>query len=163
MMPERNLNRLTLETLSPSGSDPVGTISYDSLPGYTDSSGFDKVGNRRQRGVSLTPAVSGLRNGNTSYSYNSDDRLTSDTYDSNGNTTVAGGLTYTYDFENRLRTRNGSPSLAFGYDQDGNRVTKTNGTTVTTFLVDEHTPAGYAQVVEETTAGTITNYVYGLR
>jgi RHS repeat-associated protein len=148
------LYRLNKESLSGGAS---GDITYDGTAGYGDSGGFDKVGNRRSR-TSTVSAVPGA-----SYSYNSNDRLTSDTYDANGNTTVAGGFTYTYDFENRLRTRNSSPWLAFGYDQDGNRVTKTNGTTVTTFLVDEHTPTGYAQVVEETTAGTITVYNWGLR
>jgi RHS repeat-associated protein len=160
--------RLTQETLSTSGSDPTGTITYDTAAGYTDSSGFDKVGNRRSRTVSLNPAVTGFPNGTVNSSYNSNDRLTSDTYDANGNTAVAGGFTYTYDFDNRLRTRNSSPWLAFGYDQDGNRVTKTNAGTATFFLVDEHTPTGYPQVAEELSAVGATptlskTYVFGLR
>jgi RHS repeat-associated protein len=153
------LYRLNKESLSGGAS---GDITYDGSSGYGDSTGFDKVGNRRSR-ISTVSAVPGA-----SYSYNSNDRLTSDTYDANGNTTVAGGFTYTYDFENRLRTRNSSPWLAFGYDQDGNRVTKTNAGTATFFLVDEHTPTGYPQVAEELSAVGATptlskTYVFGLR
>ena len=51
----------------------------------------------------MTSAVSALGTGTTSYSYDVNDRLTTDTIDANGNTTASGGVTNTYDFENRMR------------------------------------------------------------
>src|SRR5437899_3356972 len=93
------------ENISP--GSPSGTVTYDSAPGYPDKSGFDKVGNRRSRtssGSIATPVPS------TSYSYNSNDRITTESYDSNGNTSI--GAVYPaqtqndeYDFENRLVKR----------------------------------------------------------
>jgi len=156
------LYRLTNEVISASGTDPVGTIGYDSTAGYTDTSGFDKVGNRRSRASNVTGV------GTASYNYNSNDRLTSDGYDNNGNTTAANSYTFSYDFENHLtqRTKFGATPLTFSYDEDGNRVRKTVGTTTTYFLVDAHNPTGYPQVVEElSTIGSTpaTVYNYGLR
>src|SRR5207248_3315860 len=103
--------------------------------------------------------------------YDADDRLAGDTYDQNGNTTGSGGFTYTYDFENHLISRNGSPSIQISYDGDGNRVSKTIiGTGATTyFLIDDKNPTGYPQAVEELSGATIgtatltTNYVFGQR
>src|SRR5438128_10364393 len=80
------------------------------------------------------------------------DRLLTDGYDANGNTTLSGGFTYTYDFENRLKSRKGTPALSFSYDHDGNRVSKTVGSSTTYYLVDEQNPTGYPQVVEELSA-----------
>src|SRR5207247_4419107 len=111
-------------------------ITYDSQNGYgeTDATGFDRVGNRRSR----TSAVSGVSS--ATYGYDNRDRMatlnggTGDNYDDNGNTTGSGGLTYTYDFENHLVGRNGTPSIQIVYDGDGNRVKKIVGTTVTLYL-----------------------------
>ena len=75
-----------------------------------------------------------------SYGYDSNDRMAGDTYDDNGNTITSNGLTYGYDFENRLVSRNGSPALAFVYDHDGNRVRKNVAGVTTYFLVDEQKP-----------------------
>ena len=153
------LYRLKSEAIS--GAAPSGTITYDSTPGYGDGGGFDRVGNRGSRVSNVTgvPTVA-------SYGYDSRDRLTStDTYDFNGNTTVSGGLTYTYDFDNRLVGRNGSPSITIVYDGDGNRIKKTAPAT-TLYLVDDQNPTGYPQVVEELTAAGATptrQYTYGLR
>jgi hypothetical protein len=47
-----------------------------------------------------------------------------DTWDDNGNTISSGGITNTYDFENRMRTH-GAVSIV--YDGDGNRVSETVG------------------------------------
>jgi RNA polymerase sigma factor (TIGR02999 family) len=156
------LFRLTKENIT-SGS-PNGTITYDSTPGY-DATGFDKVGNRRAR----TSTVTGVNA--ASHAYNNLDRLTSDTYDNNGNTTLSDGYTYTYDFENRLkgRTKAATPTLAYVYDHDGHRVEKkVNGATTSYFLVDDQNPTGYPQVVEELSdvlenAEPTKVYTYGLR
>ena len=54
------------------------------------------------------------------------------------------------------------------YDGDGNRVAKTVGGTTTYYLLDDHNPSGYVQVLEEwTSTGTPTlsrvyNYGYAL-
>jgi len=85
-----------------------------------------------------------------------------------GNTTLSGGFTYTYDFENHLKTRNGTPALSFAYDHDGNRVSKTVAGVTTYFLVDEQNPTHYPQVVEESSAiganpQVLKTYNFGLR
>ena len=61
------------------------------------------------------------------------------------NTTVSGGLTYGYDFEDHLTSRNGSPALTYISDHDGNRVRKTAATT-TYYLVDELNPTDPGRV-----------------
>ncbi|NCC62501.1 MAG: hypothetical protein EOM12_16545, partial [Verrucomicrobiae bacterium] len=58
--------------------------------------------------------------------FDANDRLDSDTSDANGNTTAADGQTFTYDFENRIRSVSSAPSAVnILYDGDGNRVKKT--------------------------------------
>src|SRR5208283_3683071 len=72
---------------------------------------------------------------------------------------------FAYDFENRLKSMTaGSVTVTIEYDADGNRVTKTVNGVTTRYLVDDLNPTGYAQVVEEVTAGAVTRqYTYGLQ
>jgi RHS repeat-associated protein len=88
--------------------------------------------------------------------------------------TSTGGMSYTYDSQNRMLTASGNgKSISMIYDAFGNRVAKTvtaNGVTVTTqYLVeDDVNPTGYPQVIEELSgpigAGTVTRtYTYGLQ
>lgn len=96
---------------------------------------------------------------NAAYNDDANDRLTTDTYDANGNTLVGRESTRAlvsdaYDFEDRLITRvatlNSQPTtINIQYDGDGNRVAKTVGGVTTLFLVDDRNPTGYAQVLEE--------------
>jgi YD repeat-containing protein len=85
---------------------------------------LDDVGNRLTR-TSTLPGVE-----NQTLSYDANDRLTTDTYDPNGNTVVghiqqsAPAVSDTYDFEDRLISRNNG-QVTITYDGDGNRVTKT--------------------------------------
>src|SRR6185437_1644473 len=58
-----------------------------------------------------------------SWNYNSDDELSSETYDKNGNVTAANGKTFSYDSQNELVTMNGG-AVQLMYDGDGNRVAK---------------------------------------
>jgi len=136
--------RLINESLSATG--PV------SLPGSA-SVGYslDDVGNR------LFRTTSGFSSGtldSATHTYDADDRLTSDTYDANGNTTtghVSPGTSTVndaYDSENRLINRN-SGQIVIAYDGDGNRVAKTISGITTLFLVDDRNPTEYAQVLEE--------------
>ncbi len=87
--------------------------------------------------------------------------MTTDDYDANGNTISSGGISYGYDFENRLLMR-GAVSIV--YDGDGNRVSETAGGVTTKYLVDTLNPTGYSQLVDETVNGAVTRtYAYGLQ
>jgi RHS repeat-associated protein len=96
------------------------------------------------------------------------DRLTTDTYDANGNTLVSkeGGtgvspvssssVTDIYSFDNKLirRTTPDGKTIDLTYSPDGHRLTKfitQNGLTqrLVHYLTDSNNPTGYAQVVEE--------------
>ena len=90
------------------------------------------------------------------------------TWDANGNRLTRAGAfgvdTYSYDFEDRLL----SATLASGpqpgtvdyeYDFDGIRVSRTQGGSTTDYLVD--TNRDLAQVVTETTGGSVVGYVTG--
>jgi len=174
-----SLNRLTglsgySYQLGPTGSrqsatEPSGRTlqwSYDGIYRLTNetnstygsvSYGLDPVGNR----LSQTSSITGIPTGN--FGYDADDRLSTEQYDNNGNTTVSGARTFAYDFENRLKSMNNG-AVTLLYDGDGNRVAKTVGATTTQYLVDDLNPTGYAQVVEELTNGAVTRrYTYGLQ
>jgi YD repeat-containing protein len=101
-----SLYRLTSETVSADPNNKNGAINYT----------YDAVGNRKTLNATLPPA------GGISYTYDADDRLGSDQYDSAGNTTNSGGIGNTYDFENHLITHGG---VTVVYDGDGNRVAET--------------------------------------
>jgi RHS repeat-associated protein len=123
------LYRLTNENISAS---PGGSISYL----------YDSAGNRTSRSSSVSSVPT------TTYSYDPNDRLNSDIYDANGNTTNSAGNSYGYDFENRLAYYNILGAI-IAYDGDGNRVSEQVGATTTFYLVDSHNPSGYPQVLEE--------------
>jgi RHS repeat-associated protein len=140
-----NLYRLTTEVISASAANN-GTIGYV----------YDSVGNRLSRS-STVPAVS-----SASSVYDANDRLASDSYDPEGNTTASGSASYKYDFENHLigSTANNFSAL---YDGDGNRVSRTASGVTTTFLVDDRNLTGHAQVIEEQSGGAVQRvYTYGL-
>jgi RHS repeat-associated protein len=138
------LYRLKTETIA--GGSVNGAIGYQ----------YDAVGNRQQRTSTVTPVPPATS------SYDANDRLTTDSYDQDGNTLADGGNTYTYDFENHLQTENGG-AVTIVYDGDGNRVSKTVVGVTTKYLVDDRNLTGYAQVLEEISAGTVQRvYTYGL-
>ena len=86
--------------------------------------------------------------------------MTGDTYDNNGCTTASGGINYGYDAENHLTNYNNG-AATFVYDGNGNRVRKTVAGVTTCYLVDDHSPSGYVQVIEElTTVGSTPAYLY---
>ncbi len=138
-----NLYRLTGETIN--GAPSTGSASYN----------YDPVGNRLARNSTLPELLS------QSFSFDANDRLTTDQYDANGNTVVgrvtpcAPPVNDSYDFENRLihRTNPGGSTVDIRYDGDGNRVSKTvttaTNSTTTYYVVDDLNPSGYAQVLEE--------------
>jgi RHS repeat-associated protein len=137
--------RMTSETVSGAPVGPNGAVSYT----------YDPVGNRTQ----LTSTLAGIAS--QASTYDADDRLTSDAYDANGNTTLSGGTTNGYDFENHLK-QHGAVTIV--YDGDGNRASKTVGGVTTKYLVDEKNPTGFPQVVEESVSdGSTRTLVYGLQ
>jgi RHS repeat-associated protein len=140
------LYRLTKETIS-GDPTPSGNGSID----YT----YDVVGNRLTR-VSTLAAVP-----SASHTYDENDRMSGDTYDANGNTVGSAGVTYNYDFEDRLTEINGGV-FSVVYDGDGNRVMKTVGGVTTSYLVDDRNATGFAQVLEELVGGSVQRaYTYG--
>src|SRR5271155_1506469 len=116
---------------------------------------YDPVGSR----LTLSPTIPSLSGANT-YSYDADDRLSTDTYDSDGNTKASSGITNTYDFENHLPKH--LTTVTMTYDGDGIRVSKTAGGVTTKYLVDTLNPTGYSQVMDEVFSGAVTKtYTYG--
>jgi RHS repeat-associated protein len=142
------LYRLTRETVA---GDPAaaanGAITYT----------YDPVANRLSRASTLATVLSATS------AYDANDRLTTDAYDANGNTRAGNGSTYAYDFEDRLRSVNGG-AIRLVYDGDGNRVAKSVGGVTTRYLVDDLSPTGYSEVVEELVGGSVQRvYTYGNR
>lgn len=137
-----NLYRLTQEIINDSAGSNYLQYQYDA------------VGNRMDRASSI-PAILPP----ASYGYDNNDWLTTDGYDGNptnnisqpgdGNTTLSGTSSYSYDWLNRMTIGNG---IAFVYDGDGNRIAKTAqavGGPVIYYLVDDRNPTAYPQVLEE--------------
>jgi RHS repeat-associated protein len=140
-----DLYRLTSESIAGDPHGINGNLSYS----------YDAVGNRLNRISSLTPLQS------QATTFDANDRITSDVYDNNGNTTSSNGNTYSYDFENYLASLNGG-TVRYVYDGDGNRVAKIAGGVTTSYLVDTNNLTGHAQVVEEIQSGAvIKTFTYG--
>jgi RHS repeat-associated protein len=140
-----DLYRLTGESIAADPHGANGSVSYS----------YDAVGNRLNRTSSLVALPS------QSSTYDANDRLTSDSYDNNGNTTSSSGNNYAYDFENHLTSLNGG-NVTYGYDGDGNRVSKSVAGVTTNYLVDTNNPTTFAQVVEELQGGSVVrSFTYG--
>ena len=138
------LYRLTNEMIGGTSFASPATLDYI----------YDKVGNR----LSLASTLASIPGVVSSFDLN--DRLTTDTYDANGNTTMgrvipnAPPVIDRYDFENRLVNRdNGAGQIV--YDGDGNRVRKTANGVTTHYLVDTVNPTGHPQVLEELTSSNV--------
>ena len=87
--------------------------------------------------------------------------LTAGTALAYGNARNIAGRSYTYDFEDRIRTADGG-AVRIVYDGDGNLAAKTVGGVTTRYLVDELNPTGYSQVLEEIVNGEVQKqYTYG--
>jgi RHS repeat-associated protein len=141
-----DLYRLTSETITSDVNGHNGIIGYQ----------YDLVGNR----LSSTSSVGAVAP--AAYSYDANDRLSSDTYDANGSTTASNGNTYGYDSETHLVALNGGAS-SIVCDGDGIRVAKTTNGLTTQYLVDDRNLTGYAQVLEELSGGAVQRvYTYGL-
>jgi RHS repeat-associated protein len=141
--------RLTSEAISSDPAGNNGAVSYTL---------YDAVGNRK----TMTSTLNAVPGG--SFAYDNNDRLTTDIYDANGNTTSFVGNTIKYDFENRMTQYGTNPGVLLTYDGDGNRVSETIGGTATKFLVDDKNPMGLPQVLDELVNGSVTRtYAHGLQ
>ena len=132
--------RLTRELLFGSAGTAAGTIA----------NGYDSGGNRTLRQVSgLTVAPVDTMADQTNV-FDTLDLIDSDlipnnfntNYDANGNTLVDNGTPTgdLYDAENRLIAR--GTGIQIGYDDQGNRVSKTVSGATTSYLLDEQNPTG---------------------
>jgi len=163
------------------------TFSYDPLGRLTSENivdpvlgnrliryAYDAVGNRTRRDDSV--------DGETVYSYNADDQLVTEVspggvvhyvYDKNGNLISRSAdpqdqTTYHYDFNDRLvaaEVVNGATTdrIAFRYDADGNRVSRSENGQLVRYLQD--TNRQFSQVREEirVAGNDRVHYTYGNR
>ena len=137
---------------------------------------YDAVGNRSTQTACTPRCGAGGTETLTTYSYDANDRLLSETqggsvtttsWDANGNTLQssgpAGTTTYSYDRQDRLVAASTPASqLGFSYDALGIRQSRTTDGVTTRFVVDPNRP--YAQVLAEMDgSGQVrTAYTYGL-
>jgi RHS repeat-associated protein len=149
-----NIYRLTKETIS---GDPANNNGNNGSATYQ----LDPVGNR----TSASSNFSGFSP--VAGSYNANDQLSSESYDANGNVTLAAnGNSYTYDSENHMTSATGNgKTITMVYDAFGNRVAKTVNGVMTWYLVeDDVNPTGLPQVMEEKVGGAVERvYTYGLQ
>jgi len=132
-------------------------ITGDPVSANNGSLGYslDSVGNRSSLASNLAALAS------QSFTYDANDRISGETFDTNGNTLTSGGHTFVYDFQDRLAQYDNTVGMV--YDGDGNRVARTEGGVTHRYLIDDQTPTGYAQIAEELvpTEGVIRHYTYG--
>jgi RHS repeat-associated protein len=140
------LDQLTGETVVSDPSNVNGSITYS----------LDPVGNRLSDQSTLGPV------GSTSTTFNADDQAQTDSYDSTGDTIATGGNSYAYNSWLRLVSMNGG-QVALAYNGLGQLVSKTANGITTQYLIDDLSPTGYPQVVEELVNGQVSRqYTYGL-
>jgi YD repeat-containing protein len=155
------MNRLTGESVS------------NNVDGnFTDMYTYDLDSNR----IGKTHTAGGTAE-TTTYTYNGDNELTQAvdsvngttnySYDANGSLTDDGTHKYIYNLRNKLveiTAENGAFISSYVYDDAGNRVKETAGTTTTYYLTDDKNPTGYAQPLEQrsspTSAASMT-YILG--
>jgi len=138
------LSSASSDTKSYSYADNTGHTSPSWLTGesgtrlssYSQSSSYDSAGNP----TNFT---------GSSNSFNADNQNTANSYDGDGNPTIYGSATCAFDEENRATSL--GTALTAGYDGDGLRAWKNNGTVITYFLYD-----GIQPVCELNGSGTIT-------
>ena len=74
---------------------------------------------------------------------------------------MTGGNSYAYNSWLKLASMNGG-QVTLTYNGLGQLVAKTVNNVTTQYLIDDLSPTGYAQVVEEVTGGAVTRaYTYG--
>jgi len=149
------------------GYDGIGRLTGETRTGsssYVRSHMYDLVGNRSNT------IVDGVA---TNFTYDVNDQLvsantTSFAYDLKGNMVERSGpggtVNYGWTPENRLaEVNNGINVTTFGYDADGQRISRQTGAETTRFLIDGQNPTGFTQVLEETNDSgmLLSEYQYG--
>ena len=128
--------RLTSEAITSDPGGNNGTVSYV----------YDVVGNCFSMSSTLNAVPGG------SFFYDANDRLTTDTYDNNGNTVSSTGISNRYDFENRMLTRWCDARLRWRWQPClGNRWRSDDQ-----LLVDSLNPTHLPEVLDETVNGSVT-------
>lgn len=146
--------------------DRLAQVAY--ADGETVSYTYDEAGNR----LTMESSLHGL----TAYEYNVADQLlrmtapdstvTDFAYDANGNMIRKGSVEHLFDGANRLtQVIDGENWVAFTYDGDGHRLSKTSSQTggegqTTTYATDVVAPL--PQVLAEVRGGQAISYTYGL-
>ena len=138
--------------------EPNESITRNAVTAQNGALGYtlDPVGNRQV----LTSTLGALTA--QSNTFDANDRMAADTYDSNGNTLTGGGHTFRYEFEDRL-TQFDNGVVQYIYDGAGNRVARTESGATIRYLIDDLNPTGYAQVLEEVVGGSVVRqYSHGV-
>ena len=136
--------RLVNETITGEPHGINGSI------GYT----HDAVGNRLTRTSTVGPVAG------QAFAYDANDRITTETYDLNGNTLQAEGDSFAYDFADRLVGIGSGVGIA--YDGIGDLLWRSEGGVSVGYLVDDSNPTGWSQVVEEVVGGAVSKrYSFG--
>lgn len=143
-----DLYRLTNEQIA--STPATGSVGYV----------YDDTGNREQRTSNITPIPTQV------FTYDINDRVTTYTWDNNGNVLNDGRFSYTWNAKNELKRVQGTGvDVEYFYDADGLRIyRKDNVSGITTYYIwDSENPTGYPQVVEEIENNQVVRrYGYGL-
>ena len=149
-------NRTSMPTTITGSSTYSGTTSYSYADnsGHTAPSWLTGESSTRLSSYSQSPVYDSAGNpttftGTSGQSFNSDNQNAANTYDGDGNPTTYGSASCAYDEENRATSL--GTALTAGYDGDGLRAWKNNGTATTYFLYD-----GIQPVCELDSSGTVT-------
>ena len=156
------------ESYTYDGLDRLARVVY--ADGETVTYTYDEAGNR----LAMESSV----HGRTAYEYNVADQLlrmtapdstiTDFAYDANGNMIRKGNVEYLFDGANRLtQVIDGENWVAFTYDGDGHRLSKTayiagasDAGQITTYATD--VVSALPQVIAEVRGGQAISYTYGL-
>jgi len=142
----------------------VFTASITTLPTGTSTIhyGYDPVGNR-------TGTIDAT--GTTTSSYDAGDQLqsvvapggtTSYGFDANGNQSSAGAWSYTFNLAGQLTAAgNGTSSVSYVYDGDGNRVTTSTGGQTGRLLWDSNFELPQLALERDSSGSLVRRYTYG--
>ncbi len=161
--------------------DKLDRLTVVAAPSGTTSYGYDLAGNRTSVTTGAGTITCGTLTVTTCAAYNAANELTSATssgasvscgsktvstcygYDADGNrasaTTANGATGYSYDSMNYLTGTSGTQTSSYTYNGDHNRVGLTVGGIATNEALD--LAASLPRVVQQTTSGTTTTYLYG--
>jgi len=131
---------------------------------------LDNVGNHISSSQIEPYSASVLTSSSKQYSYNSANRITSDSantyqYDPNGNLKSKIGSTsstYSYDGENRLTNMNGEYTATFSYDLFGNRRYSNLNGNIKKYILDINSSLSKVLMETDNNGNVLNYYIYGL-